>query len=132
MRPQVQTKHSAGADLCSSEDLVLLPGQIKDIGTGYYYDVADVNMQGEVRGRSGMAFRSHVHVLQDGTIDSDYKGEVRVVLKNSGTKPYFISKGDRIAQLVITPCCTSLFFETNEAERLGGFGSTSNPEENEG
>lgn len=85
--------------------------------------------EGQVRPRSGLAIRQGLTVVNaPGTIDSDYRGEVKVLLVNLGSEPVVISRGDRIAQLVIAPVTSALYVEADElaeSERgAGGFGST--------
>ena len=124
-RPIIKTLSSAGADLTARDNEVLEPGEIKAISTGYFYDVDVHGRVGLVRGRSSFAFAHNVWSFE-GTIDSDYTGEIKILLENKGDKMFFINKGDRIGQLVVVPHCTDLYFDTENKVREGGFGSTDN------
>lgn len=130
--PTRATEYSAGFDLCSNVDTQLEPGEHKAIGTGFNIGLRNGTV-GLVTPRSGMALKHGVTVLNSpGTIDSDYRGELMVILINHGKEPFVITKGMRIAQLVITeynyPHRMALA-ELNElpeveSKRTGGFGST--------
>ena len=124
MKPTIATKHSAGADLVSAEPAILSPGgKPIAVGTGYMYDLDKPAL---VKGRSGLAFKHHVWAFE-GLIDADYRGEVKVLLVNLGASIVTIPKGSRIAQLVVLDTvATQEHFETEDAERGGGFGSTGN------
>ena len=119
---------AAGMDLAAAEDAVLLPGEWAAVGTGLFLEIPR-GFEGQVRPRSGLALKYGVTVLNaPGTIDADYRGEVRVILINHGRDPFTVSRGDRIAQLVLAPVTS---FAVTEADRLsetprgpGGFGST--------
>ena len=134
--PQPQTVGSAGADLSAAVEadapLTLSPGDYAMIPTGMALAIP-VGWEGQVRPRSGLAARHGVTVLNSpGTIDSDYRGEVRVLLVNHGVEPFVVHRGERIAQLVLAPvglAGSSLCFEEvsslDETQRgAGGFGST--------
>ena len=123
MRPIIGTRRSAGADLCSTEDITIPAKGKAIIRTGYKYDVEDSSTVGLVRSRSGLAFRHGITAFH-GTIDSDYKEEVMVLLFNHTSSDYKVTEGDKIAQLIIVPYLTDKFFSTNSDERNGGFGST--------
>jgi dUTP pyrophosphatase len=127
--PERQSDGAAGYDVCSAEpDLVLAPGERRAIATGLVFELpAGVEMQ--VRPRSGLALR-HGLTLPNapGTIDPDYRGELKVIVLNLGAEPVLVRRGDRIAQLVFARFETP---ELVEADRLadtrrgtGGFGST--------
>jgi dUTP pyrophosphatase len=126
--PEYATASAAGADLRSAEDMLLLPGERAGVGTGIRVELP-AGYEAQVRPRSGLAIRHGVTVLNaPGTIDSDYRGEVRVLLINLGKDPFSIVAGDRIAQLVVAPVTR---VEWSEDESLGktergegGFGST--------
>ena len=128
--PAYMTEGAAGADVCAAirDELTLLPGARALIPAGFSLAVpAGYEMQ--VRPRSGLALRAGVTLLNTpGTIDSDYRGPVGVVLVNFGTEPYTVRRGDRIAQLVLAPVARALYDETQELETtarsVGGFGST--------
>ncbi|MGI6784865.1 MAG: dUTP diphosphatase [Aminivibrio sp.] len=125
--PEYATPRSSGADLRASEDLVLLPGEWVAVPTGLRIELPE-GYEGQVRPRSGLAARHGVTVLNaPGTIDSDYRGEIRVLLVNLGREPFSIAAGDRIAQLVLAPVSKISWSEEALAETArgeGGFGST--------
>jgi dUTP pyrophosphatase len=122
--------NAAGADLCAAvrEQLTLLPGARALVPTGFSIALPP-GYEAQVRPRSGLAIRSGVTCLNaPGTIDADYRGEVRVVLANFGNEPFVIRRGDRIAQIVVAPVAHAAFDLVDElppTERgEGGFGST--------
>ncbi|MCK4225635.1 dUTP diphosphatase [candidate division WOR-3 bacterium] len=127
--PNYQTEGSSGLDLYAREECIVRPGDFKTIPTGITIEVPE-GMEGQVRARSGLAATSGIGVLNSpGTIDSDYRGEIKVILFNFSDKDFKVGKGDRIAQLVIT---SIVKVELKEVENLGetqrnkgGFGSTS-------
>jgi dUTP pyrophosphatase len=126
--PTYATEGSAGADVCSNEDVVIFRGEWTRISTGYDVEVPP-DYKLEVWPRSGLASTRGVTVLNSpGLIDSDYRGELCVILINHGSMPYEVKWGDRIAQLVLTPVYQASFVgvtELSETERgEGGFGST--------
>lgn len=133
--PQRATELSVGYDICSSEDDVIRPLSTKVISTGIKLHMP-IGIEGQVRSRSGLASKHGVFVLNSpGTIDPDYKGEVKVILFNSGHLPYDIEKGDKIAQLVFSHYLSPVL-STEVASYVvrgeGGFGSTGNKVINEG
>lgn len=126
--PAYQTKGSAGMDICSNEDMYLSAGHRAAIGTGLYLEIPE-GWEVQVRSRSGLAIKNGISVLNSpGTIDSDYRGEIGVILTNEGTEGFMINRGDRIAQLVLQPVHQMEFEEVDElcqTERgEGGFGHT--------
>lgn len=126
--PQYQTEGSAGMDVSSNEDITISPGWRQAVGTGLYLEIPK-GYEVQVRSRSGLAIKNGVSVLNSpGTIDSDYRGEIGIILINEGTYPFEIKKGDRIAQLVLQPVIQMKFEEVEElsdTERgSGGFGSS--------
>ena len=126
--PSYATSGSAGMDLRASEKTALAPGEYKAVGTGLYLEIPD-GFEGQVRPRSGLALKHGVTLLNaPGTIDSDYRGEVRVILINHGRTAYTVEPGDRIAQLVFARTARADFAERDdlpETDRAaGGFGST--------
>ena len=128
--PQYQTPGAAGMDLPAALDhpLILDPGAHTVIPTGFAVAIPDGH-EGQVRPRSGLAVRHGVTVLNaPGTIDSDYRGELKVALVNHGPAPVTFVRGERIAQLVIAPVTQVGVEETatfDDTERgAGGFGST--------
>lgn len=126
--PVYQTPGAAGADLCASEHARLEPGERRAVATGLFLEIAE-GYEGQVRPRSGLALKHGLTVVNaPGTIDSDYRGEVKVLLINLGQNAFEIAPGDRIAQLVIAPIVQVQFglaTTLGETERgSGGFGST--------
>jgi dUTP pyrophosphatase len=127
--PSYATEGAAGFDLRAAVDapLVVAPGQRVRVPTGIRIAVPP-GFEGQVRPRSGLALR-HGILLPNapGTIDSDYRGEVQVILWNAGPEPFAIARGDRIAQLVISPVLRVALeeVEIDDTKRgSGGFGST--------
>lgn len=126
--PAQQTEGSAGMDICAAHDEVIVYGDTKTIKTGFCVAVPRGYVL-DVRSRSGLVSKQGVSVANSpGTIDSDYRGEVGIILTNNGGFNHYIRRGDRIAQLVLLPCPE---VETIEVEALdatergeGGFGST--------
>jgi dUTP pyrophosphatase len=119
----------AGADLTSTEDVTLAPGERATVGTGVAIALPDGYVAFVVP-RSGLAARHGITIVNSpGTVDAGYRGEIRVTLLNTdGSEPYRIGAGDRIAQLIVLPVSRARFVEV---ERLpgsergeGGFGST--------
>jgi len=128
--PRYQSKYAAGADLQAAveEKLVLKPGQRELIPTGLIIELPQ-GFEAQIRPRSGLAVKEGITILNTpGTIDSDYRGEIKVLLINMGHSDYTIKRGDRIAQMVICPVVTANFIiqeSLNETFRgRGGFGST--------
>jgi dUTP pyrophosphatase len=122
------TPGSAGIDLRSSEKTVVPVGQIILVKTGIIVEIPD-GFEGQVRPRSGLALNNGITVLNSpGTIDSDYRNEVGVILMNLGIEDFNIEFGDRIAQLVISKYekCNIVLCDhlTDSSTRSGGFGST--------
>ncbi|MGB6993118.1 MAG: dUTP diphosphatase, partial [Thermoanaerobaculia bacterium] len=128
--PAAASVGSAGLDLRAAvtEELTLGPGERLLVPTGLILELPP-GWEGQVRPRSGLAVRHGIGLLNSpGTIDSDYRGEVRVLLVNLGSEPFVVRRGDRIAQLVVAPVAA---VEVREAGSLsptdrgdGGFGST--------
>jgi len=128
--PVYATEHAAGVDLCAAvaEDIVLKPMQRKLIPTGFAMAIP-VGYEAQVRPRSGLAIKHGITVLNSpGTIDSDYRGEVQVILANLGEEDFTVTKGMRIAQMVIAKYEKAAFDVVDElsetARGTGGFGST--------
>jgi len=128
--PEYCSKGASGMDLYAAihEPMVLQPGEWKLISTGIRISLP-LGYEAQVRPRSGLAFRYGIGVLNaPGTIDSDYRGVISVILMNFGNDPFPIHRGDRIAQLVITRVTRAKWIESpelDETERnAGGFGST--------
>ena len=126
--PQYQTAGSAGLDLCTIEDFTLKPLERKLVGTGIRIAVPQ-GYEAQVRPRSGLAIKHGITLVNTpGTIDSDYRGEIKIIVINLGKKVVSFNRGDRIAQLVICPVIHAQLQEVvtlDDTERgLGGFGST--------
>lgn len=129
--PQVQTPGSAGFDICSNESVTLVPGRAELVSTGIYLAIPQ-GYECQVRSRSGLALKNQVVVLNSpGTIDSDYRGEVKVILMNHGHNLFEIQAGDRIAQLVFNKIelpeveLVDKVYNLPPTDRSsGGFGST--------
>lgn len=126
--PRYQTPDSAGMDLHASEAVTIAPGAAVAVSTGLAMAIPR-GFEGQVRPRSGIALKHSVTVVNaPGTLDSDYRGTVKVLLINHGREPFAIKTGDRIAQLVIAPVVQAELVEVealSETERgAGGFGST--------
>ncbi|MGI4792115.1 MAG: dUTP diphosphatase [Janthinobacterium lividum] len=128
--PSYATEGSAGLDLCAAvdADLTLDPGMRALVSTGIRVALPD-GYEGQVRPRSGLAWRHGLTLLNSpGTIDSDYRGTIKVILINLGQEPVTIQRGDRIAQLVIAPVMqviwSSMLTLPEKQRGEGGFGST--------
>jgi dUTP pyrophosphatase len=126
--PLYATPGSAGCDLIASEEITLPPGKWAAVNTGLYLEIPR-GYVALVCPRSGLALKHAVSVLNaPGVIDSDYRGEVKVILVNHNSLRYTVKKGDRIAQLVFTPVVQAqmkIVDQLTETERsTGGFGST--------
>lgn len=126
--PAYATAGAAGMDVVAAEDLVLAPGARHAVATGFAIAIPP-GYEVQVRPRSGLALKHGITCLNTpGTIDEDYRGEVKVILANLGDQPYTIARGERIAQLVPAPVQRALFEEVavlDETDRgSGGFGST--------
>lgn len=128
--PAPATAGSSGADLVAAleKEIVLAPGDRSAIPTGFAVEIPP-GFEGQVRPRSGLALR-HGLTLPNapGTIDSDYRGEIVVIVQNNGSGPVSLARGDRIAQLVIAPVARAQFEEVPAlpptTRGAGGFGST--------
>lgn len=127
--PEYHSEQASGADLRASitEDIVLAPGERALVPTGLRLEIP-MGLEGQVRPRSGLAAERGVTVLNaPGTIDSDYRGEIRVILINLGRESARIQAGDRIAQIVFCPVTRVDFSREDISETRrgsGGFGST--------
>lgn len=122
--PHYQTVGSAGLDLSALKAVELKPGERKLVETGLTIDLP-VNTEAQIRPRSGLAYKYGITVLNSpGTIDEDYKGELKVLLYNAGDSVFSIEKGDRIAQLVVAPVFKLEGYVINNERGAGGFGST--------
>ena len=126
--PRYATDGAAGMDVVSAEDVVLEPGKRHAVATGLSMAIPH-GYEIQVRPRSGLALKHGVSVPNTpGTIDSDYRGELKVIMINHGDEPFVIARGERIAQLVLAPVTLAEWQEVDtlsETERgEGGFGST--------
>ena len=128
--PVYKTSGAAGADVCAylENDVVIKKGERALIGTGLQFEIPE-GYEIQVRPRNGLAFKNGVTVLNTpGTIDSDYRGELKVLLANFGSEDFTVKNGDRIAQIVVAPVTLGDFTDASslsETERgAGGFGST--------
>jgi len=128
--PSYESRYAAGMDIRAAldEPVELSPGQRKLIPTGLQMAMPE-GYEAQIRPRSGLAYRNGITMLNTpGTIDADYRGEVKVLAVNLGDEPFVIQHGDRVAQMVIAPVTQAEIQEVDdlsETERAdGGFGST--------
>lgn len=126
--PAYATAGAAGMDVLSAEDLTLAPGARHAVATGLALAIPP-GFEIQVRPRSGLALKHGISVPNTpGTIDSDYRGELKVILINHGTEPFAIQRGDRVAQLVLAPVVQAAWEEVANLDETprgaGGFGST--------
>ena len=126
--PARATEHAAGLDVVAAEDVTLAPGRRHAVATGFAVAIPH-GYEVQVRPRSGLALKHGITCLNSpGTIDEDYRGEVKVILANLGDAPFEIARGERIAQLVPAPVQRARFREVDDldatARGAGGFGST--------
>ncbi|WP_095011385.1 dUTP diphosphatase [Tsuneonella mangrovi] len=126
--PAYATPGSAGMDVLSAEDVTIAPGARYAVATGLALAIP-AGYEIQVRPRSGLALKHGITVPNTpGTIDSDYRGELKVILINHGTEPFAIARGDRVAQLVLAPVVQARWSEVTELDATGrgagGFGST--------
>ncbi|MCR5047146.1 MAG: dUTP diphosphatase [Treponema sp.] len=128
--PEYKTAGAAGADVCAFVDapVELLPGEKALIGTGLFFAIPE-GYEIQVRPRSGLAAKNGVTVLNTpGTIDSDYRGELKVILINLGKEKFTVNSGDRIAQIIAAPVTRAQFSLVDSLDQTdrgaGGFGST--------
>jgi dUTP pyrophosphatase len=126
--PAYATAHAAGMDVVAAESLTLAPGQRHAVATGFAIAIPE-GYEVQVRPRSGLALKHGITCLNaPGTIDADYRGEVKIILANLGAEPFPIVRGERIAQLVPAPVLRAQFDVVEELDATqrgaGGFGST--------
>ena len=126
--PSYASGGAAGLDVVAAEDLTLAPGERRAVATGFAIAIPE-GYEVQVRPRSGLALKHGVTCLNTpGTIDSDYRGEVKVILANLGAESFEVRRGERIAQLVPAPVLRAAFREVDELDSTdrgsGGFGST--------
>ena len=126
--PAYASAGAAGMDVVAAENLTLAPGQRHAVATGFALAIPE-GYEVQVRPRSGLALKHGITCLNTpGTIDSDYRGEVKVILANLGDAPFVIARGERIAQLVPAAVVRATLSEVDAldttARGAGGFGST--------
>jgi len=128
--PQYQTAGAAGMDICAAVEgsVVLQPGEIALISTGFAMAIPG-GFEVQIRPRSGLAVKHGITLINSpGTIDSDYRGEVKVPLINHGRTPFTLRRGDRIAQMVVASVVRAVVVEVSELDSTdrgtGGFGHT--------
>jgi dUTP pyrophosphatase len=128
--PEYQSKGSAGADLCAclKDDIVIQPGKVALVPTGLYMDIPS-GYEAQIRPRSGLALKHGITLLNTpGTIDSDYRGEIRVIMANFGESAFTVTHGMRIAQMIFAKVYKGDFTvvdNLSDTDRgAGGFGHT--------
>ena len=128
--PEYKTIGSAGADIAAlvNESIVIKPTERAIIPTGIFMEIPE-NFEMQVRPRSGLAIEHGITLLNSpGTIDSDYRGELKIILINHGNKNFIVTNGMRIAQIILTPVVNAQFMQSNELKSTerneGGFGHT--------
>ena len=128
--PQYMSEHASGMDICAAveKDLVLSPGERQLIPTGFSISLPP-GYEAQVRPRSGLAVKHGIALVNaPGTIDADYRGEIRIILINLGKEPFTIKRGMRIAQMVIQPVSRCDLIEVEKLDETqrneGGFGHT--------
>lgn len=126
--PAYATEGSAGMDVVAAEDVTIAPGARHAVATGLSVAIPQ-GYEIQVRPRSGLAFKHGITVPNTpGTIDSDYRGELKVLLINHGPEDFAVARGDRVAQLVVAPVTQGIWQEVDQLDATqrgaGGFGST--------
>ncbi|HTH28265.1 MAG TPA: dUTP diphosphatase [Sphingobium sp.] len=126
--PAYATEGAAGMDVVSAEDVTLAPGGRHAVATGFALAIPP-GYEVQVRPRSGLALKHGISLPNTpGTIDSDYRGELKIIMINLGAETFAIARGDRIAQLVVAPVQPARFVEVDGLDETirgaGGFGST--------
>ena len=128
--PDYATSGSAGMDLLAAvdADVVLQPGERRLVSSGIRTAIPE-GFEGQVRPRSGLALRHGISMVNSpGTVDSDYRGVIQVIMINHGDEPFTVRRGDRIAQLIIAPVARAVLVETDDlpdtSRSDGGFGHT--------
>jgi len=128
--PAYATSGAAGMDICAANDadIMLEAGERCAVPTGFAMAIPD-GFEAQIRPRSGLALKHGISIANaPGTIDSDYRGEIAVIIINLGSAPFTIARGMRIAQMVIAPVTRGQFTEVDELDGsdrgVGGFGST--------
>lgn len=130
LQPIYGSKHAAGADIKADIEStqIIKPRNSSIIPTGLFIELPD-GYEAQIRPRSGLAAKKSITVLNSpGTIDSDYRGEISIILINHGENDFVINRGDRIAQMVIAPVVQAEFIQVDSLNKSvrgeGGFGST--------
>lgn len=126
--PQYMTDGAAGMDVFAVDGVTIAPGARLAVATGVALGIP-TGHEGQVRPRSGLALKHGVTVANaPGTIDSDYRGELKVILVNLGAEPFVVRPGDRVAQLVVAPVARAQLREVEQLDSTdrgeGGFGHT--------
>ncbi len=126
--PAYESAGAAGMDICAAESVNLRVGKRAAIATGFAFAIPR-GYEVQVRPRSGLALKNGITCLNTpGTIDSDYRGEIKVILANLGDEDFQIKTGDRIAQIVVAPVVQAVMVEVDKLDDTlrgsGGFGST--------
>jgi dUTP pyrophosphatase len=126
--PEYKTKGASGADVFSVEDIDIPAGEARLVPLGFSVSIPP-GLEMQIRPRSGLALKHRITVLNTpGTVDNDYRGEVKVILMNLGSDVFRVSKGDRIAQAIIAPTISVTYQEVEDldetARGAGGFEST--------
>lgn len=126
--PAYASAHAAGMDVVAAEDVTLAPGQRHAVATGFAMAIPN-GYEVQVRPRSGLALKHGLTCANaPGTIDSDYRGELKIILVNHGAEPFEVKRGERIAQIVPASVLRAAFDEVAELDEtgrgIGGFGST--------
>lgn len=126
--PTYQSEGASGLDLYAAEDALLIPHEPHVVATGFAMEIPS-GYEAQIRPRSGLALRHAITLPNSpGTIDCDYRGEIKVILLNLGREPYAVKRGDRIAQMVFAPVTrvtlTDVGNLSDTARASGGFGST--------
>ncbi len=126
--PKYHTEFSSGLDLYSNETVTIQPGDIYIFNTGISIEIP-TGYEGQIRSRSGLSSKYGLFIINGiGTIDQDYRGEIKIPILNSGKREYTVISGDRIAQLVFSPVSYAKLIVCDElsdtGRGIGGFGST--------
>ncbi|HDJ28697.1 MAG TPA: dUTP diphosphatase [Proteobacteria bacterium] len=128
--PRYMTEHAAGMDIhaAAAEDIIIKPGERALVGTGLFVAIPP-GYEAQVRPRSGLAIRNGITLLNSpGTIDADYRGEIKIIMINHGRDDFMVKSGDRLAQMIIAPVVRCVWEEKQELDDSqrgsGGFGHT--------
>jgi len=128
--PSYETAHAAGMDVAAAvtEDVILQPGDISLIPTGFAVAIPE-GFEIQIRPRSGLAVKHGISIINaPGTVDADYRGEVKIGLINLGREPFFVHRGDRIAQMILAPVYQARLQVVDRLDNTGrgsgGFGHT--------